>query len=457
MSGATISKTAGTIGIAYAGSVAGDASDPDIGDVLTFSKISGPAGLMVAGNGALSGTPALTDVGNNTWSVRVTDVGGLSGNATLQIAVGAAALPSPWSSSDIGSTGKTGATLSEGAGAYSQAGGGAGISGTADALQFASQPLAGDGEIRVRVSSLSGGTTPTAGVMLRESSAAGSRTVFVGINGSNIVMKSRSSTNGSVTTTTNGAINPAPDNWVRLSRDGNIVNAYRSIDGVTWTSVGTVSVSFPTNVIAGIVTASGNTTTLASASFSNFELTPFPVPWTNLQIGTVSVSPSVEYYGGTYTINGAGTLAGTSSDVSHYLSQTLTGDGQIIARLSNVQNTGANARFGVMIRDTTNTGAKNAFMGVSPDGTFRFQTRSSNNGATTTVTGGTGTAPNLWVKLVRTGSTFSGYKSSNGTTWTLVSSKTISMSSSIRIGLINGSGATNALNKSSADNVSVIP
>ena len=235
------------------------------------------------------------------------------------------------------------------------------------------------------------------------------------------------------------------------------MNAYRSIDGISWTSIATVSVSFPTNLLAGIVTASGNTTSLATASFSNFERTPFPSPWTNLQIGTVSVSPSVEYYAGTYTVNGAGTLAGTSSDVSQYLSQTLTGDGQIIARLSIVQNTGANARFGVVIRDSTSTGAKNAFMGVSPDGTFRFQTRSSNNGATTTVTGGTGTAPNLWVKLVRTGSTFSGYKSSNGTTWTLVSSKTISMSANITIGLINGSGATNALNKSSADNVSVIP
>ncbi|MDH3475616.1 MAG: M12 family metallo-peptidase [Rhodospirillales bacterium] len=69
----------------YGDSLAGDASDPD-GDLLTFSKVSGPAWLQVASNGALSGTPAIGEDGDNVFIVRVSD-GTLSDDATLTIRV----------------------------------------------------------------------------------------------------------------------------------------------------------------------------------------------------------------------------------------------------------------------------------------------------------------------------------------------------------------------------------
>jgi hypothetical protein len=73
--------------IAYAGSIAGTGTDPDAGDALSYSKVSGPAWLNVAADGALSGTPALGDAGDNLWTIRVTDGGGLTADATLEIAV----------------------------------------------------------------------------------------------------------------------------------------------------------------------------------------------------------------------------------------------------------------------------------------------------------------------------------------------------------------------------------
>ncbi len=73
---------------AYAGAIATNATDPDdFASTLAFSKISGPAWLSVAANGALSGTPASTDVGTNSFVVGVTDPGGLSGTATMLISV----------------------------------------------------------------------------------------------------------------------------------------------------------------------------------------------------------------------------------------------------------------------------------------------------------------------------------------------------------------------------------
>lgn len=75
--------------VAYAGTLADSASDPDVGDTLTFSKISGPTWLTVAANGALGGTPDAGDVGANSFTVRVTDSAGMSNDATLLISVAA--------------------------------------------------------------------------------------------------------------------------------------------------------------------------------------------------------------------------------------------------------------------------------------------------------------------------------------------------------------------------------
>ena len=81
------SKANGVKNAAYGGSIAGAAADPE-SDLLTFSKISGPAWLSVASNGALSGTPGAGDVGLNTFTVQVNATGG-SDTATLNITVDA--------------------------------------------------------------------------------------------------------------------------------------------------------------------------------------------------------------------------------------------------------------------------------------------------------------------------------------------------------------------------------
>jgi hypothetical protein len=75
-----------TAGNAYSASIATNASDLN-GNPLTFAKVSGPAWLAVASNGALSGTPANTDANTNTFLISVTDNGGLSSTDTVYILV----------------------------------------------------------------------------------------------------------------------------------------------------------------------------------------------------------------------------------------------------------------------------------------------------------------------------------------------------------------------------------
>jgi len=71
----------------YVGSLSGDATDPDVGDVLEYSYVSGPAWLSIAANGDLTGTPAQTDVGGNSWIVSVTDGLSTPVEATVNITV----------------------------------------------------------------------------------------------------------------------------------------------------------------------------------------------------------------------------------------------------------------------------------------------------------------------------------------------------------------------------------
>ncbi|EGG94167.1 PKD domain containing protein [gamma proteobacterium IMCC1989] len=70
----------------YNSSLADDVVDENV-DPLTFSKVSGPAWLVVAANGAVSGTPTVADLGDNSVVVSVSD-GIFSDTTTLHITVG---------------------------------------------------------------------------------------------------------------------------------------------------------------------------------------------------------------------------------------------------------------------------------------------------------------------------------------------------------------------------------
>lgn len=79
--------TSATVGRSYAYTVR--ASDPDAGDLLSFTRLSGPLGLSVhPSTGVVSWLPGLAQTGMHAVSVRVTDLAGLGQTQSYQIAVG---------------------------------------------------------------------------------------------------------------------------------------------------------------------------------------------------------------------------------------------------------------------------------------------------------------------------------------------------------------------------------
>jgi hypothetical protein len=90
-------------GFAYSNTLAGSATDVDAGDILTYSKVSGPSWLNIATNGILSGTPGPGDVGAFPCTIKVEDYSLASDTAELNITVDSAPVPPVMSIETAGS------------------------------------------------------------------------------------------------------------------------------------------------------------------------------------------------------------------------------------------------------------------------------------------------------------------------------------------------------------------
>ena len=107
-----------------------------------------------------------------------------------------------------------------------------------------------------------------------------------------------------------------------------------------------------------------------------------------------------------------------------------------------------------MIRESLAANSKHAIMLVSAAKGVTLQWRLATGGASTSAAGSLSTAPH-WVRLVRSGNTFTGFESADGSAWTQVSSQTIPMASSVFVGLAVTSHSTSAATTSQISSVVV--
>jgi regulation of enolase protein 1 (concanavalin A-like superfamily) len=255
--------------------------------------------------------------------------------------------------------------------------------------------------------------------------------------------------------------------WVDNATNETGYKIERSTDGTTFTQLSTIaaanSTTFTdTGLAAGTkyfyrvraTNAGGDSAYSNAPNATTTASTGIPTPWVQADVGTVGKAGSATYASPTFTILGAGGDIWDKQDAFHYVYQPLTGDGTIIARVATEQNTNAFAKAGVMIRETLAVGSRSVTVDLTPGKLVEFLRRAT-AGSTTTGTSNDVAAGAVWVKLARVGNVFTASRSTNGTTWTTVGSQTITMASSVFIGLIVCSHTTTALNTSTFDNVSV--
>lgn len=183
--------------------------------------------------------------------------------------------------------------------------------------------------------------------------------------------------------------------------------------------------------------AAGNTTTSSGVTVTVNNAT-LPSPWQTQDIGTVGAAGSASYSSGTYTVAGAGAGIWWAADEFRFVYQAITGDCSITTRVVSVQNTGGAGGWehgGIMVRESLNANA--AFSGLYETAThgILFESRTATGATAGSVANDTSEPWPYWLKLVRSGNTFTASRSSDGVNWTVLGSQSITMASTVYVGL----------------------
>jgi ABC-type transport system involved in multi-copper enzyme maturation permease subunit len=239
-----------------------------------------------------------------------------------------------------------------------------------DSFYFVHQPLAGNGSITVRVTSLTGrysaqgakgaagsplagmksGVQPwsKAGIMIKASTKEGSAYAAMMVTGRHGVRMQANFTHD--TAGLAGKVSATSPRWLRLTRSGDVIRGYDSGDGKKWTLVGTATLTgLPATVRAGLFAATpGYTVTSTSLGGSSSHGGPalatavidrvshqgtWPAGrWTGGPVGgriDVALPPSAQGFtqaGGRFTVSGSGDIApAATTDAGRNVQQALAG------------------------------------------------------------------------------------------------------------------------------------
>jgi beta-xylosidase len=179
-----------------------------------------------------------------------------------------------------------------------------------------------------------------------------------------------------------------------------------------------------------------------------------PYPWQSQDIGSVGVAGGASYSNGVFTAVGSGADIWDTADGFRFTYLPASGNCTVIARVVSLENVNSWSKAGVMIRETLDANSRHAFVAVTPGNGVAWQYRSTTGGNSSN-TGAGGLSAPYWVKLVRSGDTFTASRSADGVTWVQMGSTTISMATGVYVGLAISSHNNSTLAAAVFDNVSV--
>ena len=263
-----------------------------------------------------------------------------------------------------------------------------------------------------------------------------------------------------------GASYPAIYLWGRV---GGIDALWRSIDAAqTWERINDDDHNFGgINVIIGDPRRFGRVYIGSwGIRYGEPDDTPPPVltlpeGWTGRDIGGPALVGAAGETDGTFTLRGSGWDIWGAWDQFHYASRVVHGDAGIVARVSSLTNTDTWAKAGLMFRAGLAADAPFVALFQRPDRQVTFQWRTA-TGANAELTAGSGLFGNTtdlkWLRLQRSGDTFSAAYSSDGTAWTTIATTpTIVLPSSAELGLALTAHNGNVLGTATFSNVVLTP
>ena len=359
-------------------------------------------------------------------------------------------LPQPWQEYDIGDVGISGHTFVWDDMFEVQAGG-ADIWGTSDSYHLVANYMKGDGKIVARVKAeYANHAFAKAGVIM---TALDGRVVVLDIRPWEPIEFMARSTPGAEMQFIAGSSSTFPV-WLKLERTGNRFTGSMSQDGKTWQVVGATDVAMPEVITAGLAVTSHDTASQNTSWFDHV-LDASQVPL-SVDIGDVGIAgvAAGETNSTAFTVQGGGADIWGTADAFNYYYQFLKDDGQMVVKVSSLEDTAAFAKAGLMIRDGIEPSAAHVMLDVTPSGLLELLTRES-TGAETTWIGGLSPSPfPIWLKLARTGTSIIASASSDGSTWKQIGTAFTRLPSDALIGVAVTSHRKGVVTTGTFDNLS---
>lgn len=191
---------------------------------------------------------------------------------TSSVAVTPTPTPIAWVSNNIGSPAISG-SFTNNSGIITVTGAGSDIYYTSDQCMYVNHPVTGNSSISSQiVSQTNTNGWAKAGLMFRESINANCAFVNLLVTPSNgIDLQWRSATGGSATRLALG--NYSFPVYLKLTRTGNIFNAYKSSDGINWgTSLGSCTVTMNSIITVGLSVTSHNIAATSSVVYQQVQI-----------------------------------------------------------------------------------------------------------------------------------------------------------------------------------------
>lgn len=143
---------------------------------------------------------------------------------------------------------------------------------------------------------------------------------------------------------------------------------------------------------------------------------------------------------------GSGSGLFSTSDGFYFEHDAVSGDFSVVARVKGIWGYGPAPRAGLMIRESTDAGARMVALATTPSSYYTVIARSAADGpASETVTTDSYVYPDAWLMLERVGDIINVAVSSDGTTYVQIDSVTLSgLATTVEAGLFTSSGSATA-------------
>ena len=223
------------------------------------------------------------------------------------------------------------------------------------------------------------------------------------------------------------------------NRDHSVIWAAARLDNVWNTCASHGQVTFLEDNKLQYVAESAIDSTIKNDLAALYEPTGLPDPWLTMDIGDVGIEGNVTESDGVWEVTGGGADIWGSADAFRFAFQTLTGDVDIQAEITELTETNEWGKGGLMIRDALTPGSAHAMMVITSQHGAAFQWRpemdSADCGSFHEQGVGDDATPPKYLKLQRIGDLLQGWISDDGSAWDKVGQIEIPMSEQIYVGM----------------------